>query len=471
GALLADHAPDTATSTWSVISGDWAISSSDELEETSGTDLSDHRAIIDAGDADSIVQADITLGGGIVGLITRYADESNWMMAWFDDNRDEVAGTGDIVLAQLVAGSFSILRESLGINWTESTSTRTLSVTTNGEEISVLLDGSEIISATSSDLTANTGVGLFSRASSTNAFDDFLVSIVPLTADAGPDQTVASASGTVTLDGTGSASHSQEDQALTFLWTQTAGTSVSLSSATSSSPTFGAPSVGTAEELVFSLQVDDIEDSDTDTVTIVVTPLSDAPSGNTLVIDSFTDLTAALLENHVPDTAASTWSVIAGDWSITAGDKLEETSGTTSSDKRAVIDTGESDSVVQAAITVGGGSVGLITRYADESNWIMAWFDDDRDATPGTGDIVLAQLVGGTFTILGVLPDVAWTESTSTRTLSLIASGQDITVKLDGNQLISATSSDLTLNTKIGLFSKATAANTFDDLDVSLVDP
>ncbi len=67
--------------------------------------------------------------------------------------------------------------------------------------------------------------------------------------------------------------------------------------------------------------------------------------------------------------------------------------------------------------------------------------------------------------------DVNWTATSSTRTLSLIADGQDISVELDGVTLISATSSDLTLNTKVGLFSRATSTNIFDNFDVAAIEP
>ncbi|MCH8222833.1 MAG: hypothetical protein IH868_05415, partial [Chloroflexi bacterium] len=468
---LADHVPDTASSTWSVISGDWSISSSEKAEETSGSDTSDHRAVIDAASGETIVQADITFGGGKFGLVTRYGDEANWIVAWFDDDRDDqTSGTGDIILAQLVEGVFSTLGESAGVNWIASSSTRTLSLTTSRNDVTVELDGIELISATSSALNANTSVGLFSRASSTNVFDNFLVSIPPFIANAGPDQSVTAGSGTVTLDGTDSRSHSLVDQSLTYAWAQDSGTSVSLSSATSSNPTFPAPSSETAEELVFTVIVTETVSSATssDSVSIFVSPESASPSGDTLVEDTFTDITDVLLADHAPDTATSTWSVISGDWSISSSDDLEETSGTDGADRRAVIDAGSGETIVQADISLGGGVVGLITRYADESNWIMAWFDDNRDEVAGTGDIVLAQVVGGVFTTLGESVGVNWTASSSTPTLSLITSRDDVTVELDGIELISATSSALNANTSVGLFSRASSTNVFDNFLVSI---
>ena len=89
------------------------------------------------------------------------------------------------------------------------------------------------------------------------------------TANAGPDQPAVTAGATVTLDGSGSSDPDTGDAIATYTWTQTGGTTVTLSD-NSAMPTFTAPAVAT--DLTFSLIVNDGRvDSAADTVTITVT--------------------------------------------------------------------------------------------------------------------------------------------------------------------------------------------------------
>jgi hypothetical protein len=74
---------------------------------------------------------------------------------------------------------------------------------------------------------------------------------------------------TVWLDGT--SSHDADNDPLTYLWSQTAGPAVTLSSTTSATPTFIAPATTGGVTLTFQLIVNDgTVDSSADTVDIVV---------------------------------------------------------------------------------------------------------------------------------------------------------------------------------------------------------
>ena len=120
------------------------------------------------------------------------------------------------------------------------------------------------------------------------------------TANAGPDQTVA-AGATVTLDGTGSSD--ADSNSLTYAWTQTSGTTVTLSSTTVSQPTFTAPTAASNTTLIFSLIVTDTEsaNSSADTVTITVNPLDPTVAFNQVKseIDTLVnDAAFTSMQNH-----------------------------------------------------------------------------------------------------------------------------------------------------------------------------
>jgi hypothetical protein len=87
------------------------------------------------------------------------------------------------------------------------------------------------------------------------------------TANAGPDQTVSEGA-MVTLNGSGSTS--QTGDTLSYSWTQTGGTPVTLTGANTANPTFTAPNE--ANTLTFQLVVVDVNGMSTpDTVSITVT--------------------------------------------------------------------------------------------------------------------------------------------------------------------------------------------------------
>ena len=97
-------------------------------------------------------------------------------------------------------------------------------------------------------------------------------------ADAGAPP-IAAEGATVTLSGRGSSD--PDDDTLTYAWRQTGGTSVSLSGANTATPGFTAPSLLSADaELVFRLTVSDGSLSATDTVTVTVTHVNDAPGAD-----------------------------------------------------------------------------------------------------------------------------------------------------------------------------------------------
>lgn len=107
----------------------------------------------------------------------------------------------------------------------------------------------------------------------------------PPIANAGPDQTVAPGA-SVALDGTGSAPGTPGN-ALTYQWVQTGGTAVTLSGATTSAPTFNAPSPSSQITLSMQLTVTETSTGQTslDTVSIIVQAV---PASAKPVVESYT---------------------------------------------------------------------------------------------------------------------------------------------------------------------------------------
>ena len=101
----------------------------------------------------------------------------------------------------------------------------------------------------------------------------------PPTANAGTDLTVDEGD-PVTLDGSGSTD--PEGRSLAYAWTQTGGsTTVALGGAATARPTFSAPQLAANADLTFTLTVTDSGGlSASDTVTVTVRAVNDAPTAN-----------------------------------------------------------------------------------------------------------------------------------------------------------------------------------------------
>lgn len=166
----------------------------------------------------------------------------------------------------------------------------------------------------------------------------------PPTADAGPDQAVVSATAGVKLDGTKSVD--PENTKLTYAWAQTAGTAVTLSSATAASPTFTAPTVTAPTTLTFELTVKDTTGLEAkDSVSVVVSPpatLAAEASGTSGVFsidydNTYSGKTATLQVFTIPTTMTTenptgTWKSLgtvvlnsSGNGQVTVTDPYEVT--------------------------------------------------------------------------------------------------------------------------------------------------
>src|SRR5215210_7354531 len=125
------------------------------------------------------------------------------------------------------------------------------------------------------ELTVNDGNGHTATDTVDIGVQNVIVNQAP-TANAGSDQSVSEGQ-VVHLDG--SASTDPDSDTLTYAWTQTAGTSATLSGADSATPSFTAPDVGAnGDTLTFELTVTDNDGATaTDTIGVTVNNVNQAP--------------------------------------------------------------------------------------------------------------------------------------------------------------------------------------------------
>lgn len=201
-----------------------------------------------------------------------------------------------------------------------------------------------------------------------NASDSVSVTVrapgnTPATADAGASQTVGS-SNPVTLDGSGSSAN-DSGQTLTYSWTQTSGPSVTLTGASTATPTFTAPTltIGDANAvLVFELLVDDGFSLDTDYVTITVT----APPNTPATADAGSDQTVASGASVSLDGSGSSANdggqALTYSWTQTSGQSVTLTGATTASPSFLApnLAIGAADEVLVFDLTVNDGFSGAV---------------------------------------------------------------------------------------------------------------
>ena len=209
----------------------------------------------------------------------------------------------------------------------------------------------------------------------------------PPVADAGPDQEVAK-SATVTL--TASASSDPDEDTLTYSWTQTVGTTVTLSGTTVDSPTFTAPS--SPARLTFQVTVTDIYGaSGSDTVTVVVgtapaTPLNLAATPGegqiTLTWDDPSDASITRYDYRLQE-GTDAW----GDWTA-----IPSSSSSTVEYVKASLTNGTAYTIEVRAVNVVGDGTAAQAGPVTPNRLPIA--DAGPDQTVATGSAVTLTASG-----------------------------------------------------------------------------
>ena len=171
------------------------------------------------------------------------------------------------------------------------------------------------------------------------------------TANAGTDRTVNEGDA-VSLSGSGI---DPESGALTYLWTQTGGSpNVTLTGATTQTPSFTAPELTANATLTFTLTVSDGNSNGTDTVDITITADNDAPmanAGTDRTVDEGDEV--SLSGSGIdPESGALTYS-----WTQTGGSPNVTLTGATTQTPSFTAPDLTTDATLTFTLTVSDGSL------------------------------------------------------------------------------------------------------------------
>jgi hypothetical protein len=221
---------------------------------------------------------------------------------------------------------------------------------------------------------------------------------------------------TVTLDGSNS---TDPEGSIDYLWTQTAGTSVTLSDGGEVQATFTAPSLaGGGEALIFQLEVtDDGGLKDTDTIIINVSNVNQAPTANAgldQTVDEGDTVTLDGSNSYDPDGTIASYS-----WTQTAGTSvnLSDPASATPTFTAPLVGAGSEALRFQLTVTDNGGLSGTDTVIINVSNVSTVNEAPTADAGPDqtVNEGVTVTLDGSNSTDPdGSITSYLWTQTAGT---------------------------------------------------------
>ncbi len=234
-------------------------------------------------------------------------------------------------------------------------------------------------------------------------------SVVNPVANAGPDQTVGSGA-SVTLDGGGSTGAGT----LSYSWSQTAGTAVTLSSATAARPTFTAPAVTADEVLTFQLTITD-QNNLTSTDSVNVTVLDGIPTANAGPDQTVIEGAAVTLDGS-GSVQTNGGTIVSYAWAQTGGPAVANLAGTDTTSPTFDAPAVAMDEVVTFELTVtddnGDTDTDTVAITVQDDTVPVADAGPDQAVDEGTDPVTLDG--SGSSDAVGSIATYAWSQTAGT---------------------------------------------------------
>ncbi len=502
GQPLAGRQPETAVSTssrWLTPGAtDWRTDGESAILEVAVD--RDLRAVIVADLPRSWVRASIVRERGLVGLVIRYSEETDWVMVWSNGS--------EMVAGQSVGGRYSDLGRQT-FDWPASRNSRVFDLIDAGSEILVFVDGQEVLRFPVDPANVGNGVGLFTRNSDKNKFDDFTVWATPsdlVKIEASPASTEKptvtvkiEASPTVTEKPTVSADDSPEEPILDITATDrgtiargfelfgemgcgschavsgrddaTGGVAPGLDTIGDGALTRipGVPASAYLRNSIIdptAFIVDGypaimpsfegkITPAELETLIAYLLSLSTGRAEPvTGVIDSFIGIGGRMVdEGRVPEhgPAETVWVAKTGNWSLGPSGMIE--AGGANADSRLIVESGIDRASTSVNLRWSDGIAGLVARYTDSRNWIMVWYDQSA------GIVISAHSSEGFEEIQRIKYD--WGAPGTGRRMKIDDFGDIVDVWVDEDLIYSFSPGPVPPGSIGGLFSRGHTANEF----------
>ncbi len=434
----------------------------------------DFRAVIDVGRPRNWIRARIVREEGMAGLVTRYRDEDNWVMVWSDGS--------DVVAGQHVGGLFTELGRH-PFEWPGSGNARYFDLIDTGSMILAFIDGQEVLRLPVDPGSVAQGTGFFTRNTNKNRFDDFTVWAAPssltgaeVPASADNEKPATDGSGATVAVGTtarGSELFGElgcgNCHAVSGRDDATGGIAPGLDGVGDRAYTRipGTPGTSYLRESIIDPAAfvvagypavmpsfeETIAPADLESLIAYLISLSTGGAKDAVgVADSLIGgltIDAGRTPEYGP--AGALWIAEAGSWSPGSSGMAE--SGGARADNRLVIATGIARASVSADVRWSGGLAGVVARYSDPRNWIMAWYD------PAEVIVIAVHSDGGFKEIERV--EFSWGERGTTHRIKIDDYDDVIDVWVDESLMYSFDPGPVPSSGSGGLFSRGHSGNEF----------